>query len=101
MHLSRDMRQQPFGQNDVNVRNGGKAGKWYRYENNTTVLIFNQFVDELMNFNAQKTCRFGVISSYFTLLSFLLSFFLPRGCYHSNLSHVKMETSLFEYCLSG
>ena len=48
------MRKQPFGQNDVNARNGSKVGKLrhMRYENNATILIIIQFADELMNFNA-------------------------------------------------
>ena len=45
-----------------------------RYENDTALLSFIQFVAELMNFNALKIFCFGVISSYFILLSVLLSY---------------------------
>ena len=48
-----------------------------RYENYIVFLSFiqfvAQFVAELMNFDAYKIFSYGVISSYFTLLSILLS----------------------------
>ena len=38
-YMSHDVWKQPFGQNDLNVRNGGKISKWCHrcYETNTTV----------------------------------------------------------------